>query len=83
MNEFFNKITETYKKLYSDFVKKYNANTADELISEMNSKIDTKPKNNLKYTVSEIIRGAEVTYGSTKQKTNTQTQSTVNKAVGQ
>jgi hypothetical protein len=83
MNEFFNKITETYKKLYSDFVKKYNANTADELISEMNSKIDTKLTSNLKYTVSEIIRGAEVTYGSTKQKTNTQTQSTVNKAVGQ
>lgn len=83
MTEFFNQITEGYKKLYSDFVKKYNANTANELISEMNSKIDTKPKNNLKYVVSEIIRGAEVTYGSTEQKTNTQAQSTVSKAVGQ
>ena len=83
MTEFFNQITEGYKKLYSDFVKKYNANTANELISEMNSKIDTKPKNNLKYVVSEIIRGAEVMYGSTKQKTNTQAQSTVSKAVGQ
>lgn len=83
MTEFFNQITEGYKKLYSDFVKKYNANTANELILEMNSKIDTKPKNNLKYVVSEIIRGAEVMYGSTKQKTNTQAQSTVSKAVGQ
>jgi hypothetical protein len=83
MNEFFNKIIETYKKLYSDFVKKYNVNTADGLITKMNSNIDTKLTSNLKDIVSEITRGAEVTYGSTKQKTNTQTQSAINKEVGQ
>jgi len=82
MNDFFNKITEAYKKLYSDFVKKYNPNTADELISEMSSKLDSKPKNNLKGVTAEIMRGAEVTYGNATQRTNTQGQAQVNKAVG-
>jgi len=82
MNEFFNKITETYKKTYSDFVKKYNANTADGLISQMDSKLDSKPKNSLRNVISEIINRNEVTYGTSSQKTNTQAQTTVNKEVG-
>lgn len=82
MNEFFNKIIETYKKTYSNFVKKYNANTADGLITQMDSKLDSKPKNILGQVVSEIIKGNEVTYGTTSQKTNTQAQTTVNKEVG-
>lgn len=81
--DFFKKITEAYKKMYSDFVKKYNPNTANELITNMNSKLNSKPTNDLNQTLGEIIRNPEYERGGTQKLTNTQTNTSVNKQVGQ
>jgi hypothetical protein len=83
LDEVLNLIRPAYIKMYTDFTRKYYPDNSNELVEIMNSKINDKPKYNLKDQVALYSRtDVNLAPGQTQSAQNTSTKTVQSREIG-